>query len=317
MVNHIHMHRIIIVLFLLSGSFLLNSCSKDDETAPTSTGTGGGTTTDPARQAALNDYNANYLGSYVSSPSWSGNVSTCNAGRCSNAASEAVIKRINYFRRMVGLNDNCELDTSLIQQQQDAALMLSANGALSHNPPTTWSCYTTSGSQGCQTSNIALGYHSSAAITAFIFDDGSGNEPVGHRRWILHTNKKYFTYGSTSNAMALYVLRSTTNSNPPAYIPYPPKGWIPKQLVPARWSFSIRSANFSSATVSMTGPGGANVPVTVISRTANGYGDNTIVWTPTGIDTTSPTDVSYTVTISGIVNAPQSSYTYTTTLFRP
>lgn len=294
---------------------VFHSCKKDEETTPSTTGITV-TTTDPARTAAVSDYNTNYLGSVVTSTEWTGNTGSCSAGRCSQATANAVINRINYFRRMVGLNDDCQMDTSFYQQEQEAALMLSANNQLSHSPASTWSCYTTGGYNGCASSNLALGYHSVNAINAFIFDDGSGNEAVGHRRWILHTNKKYFSYGSTSNAMALYVFRNTTNTAPPSFIAYPPKGYVPYSLVPARWSFSIPGAGFSSATVTMTGPGGTSIPVTIISR-AVGYGDNSIVWTASGINTSSTSDVAYTVTVSGITGATQSSYTYTTTIFHP
>jgi hypothetical protein len=54
----------------------------------------------------------------------------------------------------------------------------------------------------------------------------------------------------------------------------------------------------------------------VISRTA-GFADPTIVWEPTGIDKTNSQDVPYMVTVSGITGAPQSTYTYTATIFDP
>jgi hypothetical protein len=65
----------------------------------------------------------------------------------------------------------------------------------------------------------------------------------------------------------------------------------------------------------MTGPSG-NVPLTIVS-TAGSYGDKTIVWEPQGVLTNATDDVSYTVTVSGITGAPQSSYTYSTILFKP
>lgn len=290
---------------------LFNSCSKDDSADTTPSGS----TSNPARDSALNDYTTNYLGSAISNPGWTGTTSTCDAGTVSQASHDAVIKRINYFRRMVDLNDNCTLNTSLFAQEQETALMMTANNQLSHTPPTTWSCYTASGATGAGSSNIALGYNSSTAIWAFINDNGTGNEAVGHRRWILHSTKQVFSYGSTSNAMALHVFAAGSNTTIPAYIAYPPNGYIPQSLMSARWSFGIPGANFSAATVSMTGPSGA-VPVTVISSTAT-YGDKTIVWEPTGIDVSNTNDVSYTVTVSGITGAVQTSYTYTCKIFKP
>jgi hypothetical protein len=217
---------------------------------------------------------------------------------------------------MVGLNDDCTLDTTYHYQEQQAALMMSANNALSHTPPTSWSCYTSAGASGAASSNIALGYNSSESISAFIRDDGGGNTAVGHRRWILHSTKQKFSYGATSNSMALFIFFNGTNTKIPAFIAFPPKKYIPQQLVPARWSFSIPGADFSSATVSMNGPSG-NVPLTIVSSTANGYGDNTIVWEPVGIDVSNTADVVYTVTVSNVGNDAVGSYTYSTTVIRP
>lgn len=298
---------------LLSGTILMFSgCSKDDDTVQPS---GGGPVANPERDAALQDYNTYYIGSNLSSSGWTGNSASCNAGSVPANTHQMVIQRINYFRRMVGLNDNCKLDTTLYAQQQATALLMTANNQLSHTPPNTWNCWTTSGNSGAASSNIALGVHSTGAVTAFIFDNGSGNEQVGHRRWILHSRKQTFSHGSTNNAMALHVFRNDTNSVVPSFIAYPRKGYMPQPLVPSRWSFSIPNANFSSATVSMNGPSGP-VSLSVIS-TASGYGDNSIVWVPTGIDLSTTSDISYTVTVSGVGNAPQSTYTYTTVIFKP
>ena len=66
----------------------------------------------------------------------------------------------------------------------------------------------------------------------------------------------------------------------------------------------------------MTGPSG-NVPLNVVSNNVTGVGDPTIVWEPTGIITNSTADVTYTVTVSGIANAPQTSYTYNVVIIKP
>src|SRR2546422_1013014 len=124
---------------------------------------------------------------------------------------------------MVGLNDNCTLDASKFQQEQETALMMKANFSLSHNPPASWTCYTSEGATGASGSNLALGAHSSSAVTAFMQDDGSGNEPVGHRRWILRSSSTSFSYGTTDISMALYVFGAVGNTKIPAFIAYPPK----------------------------------------------------------------------------------------------
>lgn len=269
-----------------------------------------------SRETALEDYNTNYLGSEVSDPGWTGSTETCNAGTLPQATHDKVIKRINYFRRMVGLNDNTTLDPSKYGMYQDAALMMKANSDLNHTPPDTWICYTQNGYSGASTSNLALGAHASNAVTLFINDPGASNTSVGHRRWILHSAKTQFSYGSTNSSMSLGVIGvAGGNTKIPAFIAYPPNGYIPQTLTFPRWSFGIAGADFSAATVTMTGDSG-NIPVTIISAGGN-YGDKTIVWEPQGIVTNSNADVSYTVTVSGIAGAAQTSYTYTSIIFKP
>ena len=269
-----------------------------------------------SRETALEDYNTNYLGSEVSDPGWTGSTETCNAGTLPQATHDKVIKRINYFRRMVGLNDNTTLDPSKYGMYQDAALMMKANSALNHTPPDTWICYTQNGYSGASTSNLALGAHASNAVTLFINDPGASNTSVGHRRWILHSAKTQFSYGSTNSSMSLGVIGvAGGNTKIPAFIAYPPNGYIPQTLTFPRWSFGIAGADFSAATVTMTGDSG-NIPVTIISA-GGSYGDETIVWEPQGIVANSNADVSYTVTVSGIAGAAQTSYTYTSIIFKP
>jgi hypothetical protein len=294
-----------IILLALSALAILG-CKKKVNPTPEAT----------AREIALEDYNTNYLGSAVSDPGWTGSTVTCNAGTLPQATHDKVIKRINYFRRMVGLNDNTTLDPSKYGMYQDAALMMKANNALNHTPPDTWTCYTQNGYTGASTSNLALGAHASNAVTLFINDPGASNTSVGHRRWILHSAKTQFSYGSTNSSMSLGVIGvAGGNTKIPAFIAYPPNGYIPQTLTFPRWSFGIAGANFSAATVTMTGDSG-NIPVTIISA-GGSYGDKTIVWEPQGIVTNSNADVSYTVTVSGITGAAQTSYTYTSIIFKP
>ncbi len=271
-----------------------------------------------ARDSAILDYNTTYLPNEVSSPGWTGDVSSCNAGSAPQSTHDKVILRINYFRRLVGLNDNTTLDASLFQKYQEAALMMKANNALSHSPPNTWTCWTQLGADGAATSNLYLGIHSTAAVTGFIMDPGASNIRVGHRRWVLHSPKTKFSYGTTDNSMSLGVIGlAGGNTKIPEFIAYPPKGYIPQPLMnTTRWSFGIPDADFSNATVTMTGVSGA-INLTVVSNDAVGYGDNTIVWEPQGLTLSSESDISYTVTVSGVANAPKTTYTYTTILVKP
>ncbi len=270
------------------------------------------------RDKAVEDYNLNYLGSNVDDPGWTGNTATCDAGTVPQSTHDKVLQRINYFRRLVGLNDNTTWDVAKFPEFQQAALIMKANNSISHDPPSTWTCWSSSGASGAGSSNLAIGTHSSAAITLFIEDPGTGNEVVGHRRWILHSAKTQFSYGTTNTTMSLGVIGvAGGNQQIPPFIAYPSPGYFPQQLVFPRWSFSIPGAIFTSANVTMTGPNGDNVPLNIIARSHNLFGDNTLVWEPSSIITNSSNDINYTVNITGVSSAEKSDYNYTVTIIRP
>ncbi len=269
------------------------------------------------RDSVIEDYNINYIGSGVSVSGWTGNAASCDAGTIPASVRDKILQRINYFRRMVGLNDNIKWDSTKFPMYQQTALMMRANNALDHNPPASWLCYTADGASGAGTSNLALGTSTSSSITRFIQDAGSSNTQAGHRRWILYSKATVFSVGSTDYSMSLGVIGFPKgNTKIPEYIAYPPAGYVPQTLVYERWSFGISGADFSSATVTMKDSNGGNIPVNVLP-VLNNYGDNTLVWDPQGIDISNKNDVSYKVTVSGIGSAPKASYTYTVTLVKP
>ena len=298
-------------IILVSASILFSSCNKDKS----------------ERKIALEDYQQNYLGSIVDDPGWTGNISTCDAGSISQNALDKTLIRINYFRRLVGLNDNITFNSDYFDMHQQAALMMDANNQLSHHPPSNWLCWTADGDYAAGTSSISLGsvnFHSSRCITLFIEDPGSSNTAVGHRRWLLYSRASEFSFGCTNRASALTEFGDAAkfeNTNFPEYIAYPPNGYIPQELVFERWSFSIpaennQSADFSNAQISMSGPDG-DINLNVVSRTDNGYGDNTIVWEPQNVLTSSNEDIEYFVTITDIENNSIGNYSYSVKIFKP
>jgi uncharacterized protein YkwD len=268
------------------------------------------------RSQVISDYNNIYLTSSVTDTQlgWTGNLGSCNAGNISALAQTNTLNRINYFRKLVGLG-NVTFDAALQSRCQQAALMMAANNALNHTPPLSWLCYTSEGAAAAGNSNLALGAHSASAITLYINDYGLTS--VGHRRWILYSRASVFGHGSAMKSDALQVFNTTTGPVNTKNIAFPSAGFFPAPLVPSLWSFGKHNANFTGATVSMTGPSGASVPVTV-AAIQNGYGDNTIVWTPSGIVTNSSYDVDYTIQIGNvIVDGTPQTYTYTVTICQP
>jgi hypothetical protein len=237
------------------------------------------------RQTIINDYTTNYIGSSVTSTelAWTGSVGSCTPGVGSTLSVTRTLQRINYFRRLVGLQDNITFDqTSYEAGCQAASLIFDAQNNLSHTPPNTWTCWTQTGYDYAGLSNIALGIHSSDAITGYIQENGASNAPAGHRRWIFYSRASVFGTGSTYDAGGandLRVLSVPTNNSPilPSFTAYPCEGYFPRSLMFTRWSFGISGANFSAATVSMTNEAGSAIAITQ-NAYAPGYGDNSITW---------------------------------------
>ncbi len=310
------LYRLQLLLMMVLIAAIIHSCKKDDNNPPDD---------EPEvpvvteRERILNEYTTNYLGSAVTTLGWTGNNTGCVAGTVAADAHSKTLQRIKYFRRMAKLPDDITFDATKNAQCQEAALMMSANSALSHTPPTSWLCYTADGATAAGSSNLALGSHSSGAITLFMQDPGSSNTACGHRRWLLYSKSKVMGHGSTSNSSAVWVTGNSGNTPlfTPEYIAWPPSGYVPGPLVYARWSFSIPGAGFAGAAVSMKDPNNNPMSLTVVS-TASGYGDNTIVWEPVGVNTTSATDLTYHVTVSNVtVGGQPKTYNYDVTIIKP
>ncbi len=286
-----------------------------------------------SREEVRHFYTAVYQASEGIPIGWTGSQATCEAGTTLQEFKDAVERRTNFFRAMAGIPANVTLSLETSAKAQQAALMMSANNQLNHSPPTGWSCYTENGAEAAGNSNLSLGHNGPSAITGFIFDAGSNNSPVGHRRWILYPQTQIMgtgdiaSSGSYPASHALWVFDSNIWAPRPAtrseYVSWPPPGYVPYMLVSPRWSFSYPDADFSSTLVTMTS-GGNSVPVQ-LEQVHDGYGENTIVWAPNGLDPASPltfpnpgADKTYTVTLSNVkINGAATSFTYDVTLFDP
>lgn len=280
-----------------------------------------------SRDASLRFYHDVYLAAEGAAHTWSGNHAACDAGSTSQAFRDAILLRINYFRAMAGIPPLLGLNPEYNHKAQQAALMMSVNRALSHNPPSDWECYTAEGDQAAGSSNLFLGVYGVAAIDGYIYDPGAGNYPVGHRRWILYPYTRHMGTGDippgggNPPANALWVFDADRFPDRPAtrepYVAWPPPGYVPYQVVYPRWSFAYPGADFSAATVTMTRSG---VPLPLnVQPVVTGYGDNTLVWQPDASFNSAPTaDTPYTVHIQNVlVNGMPRSYSYTVTVFDP
>jgi uncharacterized protein YkwD len=245
--------------------------------------------------ASLSAVNSAYWSRYAVTQSrptgWvGGSLSGCLAGT-STSSSAATLSALNYVRSLAGLAP-VSLSSTLSAGAQRAALMMSANGALSHNPSTSWKCYSRAGAEAAGKSNLLLAYPSVKAgqiVDLYMDDPGASNKAVGHRRWLLNPFSTVVGTGSTDTANALTVIGPTSRSRPnPRYVGWPTAGYFPNAMEPdGRWSLSAgnKRTNFGKARVRVF-RGTTSVPVRKYT-VHNGYAQPTVVWQmPSGFSKT-------------------------------
>jgi len=286
-----------------------------------------------SREQVRNFYNAVYIASESVPMNSTADQANCFPGTNASAYYEATFTRINWFRAMAGVPPITQFDPTYCRKNQQAALVMSANGALSHYPPSDWSCWTQEAYEAAQNSNLALGSSGPDSITSYIWDFGTGNSAVGHRRWLLYPQTRIMGTGDVPKQGPYYAANATwvfdghyfdpRPSTRTPYIAWPPPGYVPYTVVFPRWSISYPGADFSYAIVSMKSNG--TVIAVSLEPVQPGYGENTLVWIPMDLDanshsTTFPfngTDTTYEVFITSIANAPFTSVNYTVTVFDP
>lgn len=278
-------------------------------------------------------YNAVFTASQDTPIEWTGDVDLNNPGTTAAAFKEAVALRVNYFRAMAGVPSVITFNDEYSRKDQMAALMMSANNALSHTPPDTWMDYTAEGAEAASHSNISLGHNGWDAVFGQMQDNGSNNSVAGHRRWILYPQTQTMGTGDVpeqndySAANALWVFDGRFGAARPStreeFVSWPPPGFVPYPLIFARWSFAYPDADFSSATVTMT-QNSTDIPIN-LEPVANGYGENTLVWVWNNLDSsTNPApsavtaDTPVQVKIDHVmVQGTQRSFNYEVTIFDP
>lgn len=250
---------------------------------------------------------------------WNGSAAECRPGSATDTYDAATVESINWFRRMSGLGVVAE-DPAASARAQQTALMMHAQGNLSHYPTPAWRCHSATGASIAAESNLTLGVVGPRGVLGQIEDPGAGNEALGHRRWLLFPQLKEVGVANTSRASVIRVLGEfgprVTRSN---WVAWPPSGFVPDETVFERWSLSFAgsaSVNFSQARVRVFENGQAkSVQMLPLS---NGFGDPTLGWEVDGIRPDAPGDVVYRVEVSNIdVGGKVINHNYSFTSFDP
>ena len=330
--------------------FFLSSCSKDEDETPSpdspspskSNKSKDADSGDPQpakpktedemkRAAAIKDYKDYMVSTQSTVTSWAGaNEADCIPGDISPAARNAVLKRINYFRKQVGYTTDLSLGSAASHAKaQASALIMRANNSLSHVPPRSWLCYTTGGAEasvGNLRRNSADGNRVAvSSIVSFMEDSGDHNTAVTHRAWFLYPGIDKIAVGATANTATIWWERRDAPVSAPEFVAWPPEGYVVDDLVFARWSIHINNPR-TTALNGRTDASGASVRMLELHtgrplspRIVHRYNDqgvipySTLVWEPEGIEKpdNASTDIVYRVTVSNlVVNGETKEYIY-------
>lgn len=247
---------------------------------------------------------------------WVGSVDLCLPGTITPVAQDAVLESINFVRAMAGLGQ-VGFGDGLSAKAQEAALLMDANNSLSHDPPSSWACWTKVADAAAGRSNLAITtgtMDAGESVELYMDDRGPSNVVAGHRRWLLRPEAKTFGNGMTNTASAIYVIGPTSPKKPnPRWVPWPSAGWFPAGLEPhGRWSIGSGSdrANFSRARVVVREKGGPRLDVRKY-KPVNGYAKPTLVFGVQGLDRTG----TYVATVRGVRGVRDSRHTWTVKLF--
>ena len=194
----------------------------------------------------------------VPASGWTGNIPGCVPGTLAADHRAAIMDRVNWYRGMAGVLDGVTEHGPFSVDAQAAALMSAANDQLSHDPPSTWNCFSASGHRGSSKSNLSLASQGQAGIDLFMNDPGANNAPVGHRWWTLHPTQVRMGVGSVpgavwhDQAMSLFVVDDENFFPPTPPAICEPGGFVPQSTVFPRWSLFKEGADFRAAVVQVS-----------------------------------------------------------------
>lgn len=242
----------------------------------------------------------------LSEGTWSGDIDACEASDVSAPGRENALKVLNLYRFLADMPE-VEMDPERNQKAQECALMQSANG-LSHEPPTSWKCYTEVGAIASGVSSISGG-RGVESIDLYMTDGEFNADTMGHRRWVFANSLGPVGFGSAKSS-CFHQADGTSNARKP-FVAWPPPGPVPLQAIlttkvdTAGWTIQSDGTNLEEATVSVD-EGGAPLAVTQTTL-PGGYGSRYALrivpsnWTLSAGHsyhvTVSGTDIGYTIDV--------------------
>ena len=210
---------------------------------------------------------------------WSAGAAQCDLGALPEATRQASLEWVNFYRSLVGLGPVTE-DRSDRVPAQSCAVLLERNGLLSHTPPATWACATLTGRDAAARSNLSgnPGFPMSPwyAVRGWVDEGRDLSNTLGHRRWLFSPELHTMSYGQTGSFACMTLGLGARDPRAPAWVAWPPGGWVPTALMSTIWSFSKSGVGAAGTQVQVYRDGVA-LAVTAATRQA-GLGDDTISW---------------------------------------
>ncbi len=258
---------------------------------------------------------------FVTTPSLTG---AFNPGTLSDTFIKANVDWINFWREMYGLSAIQADQAWTTEAQYGAATLAAGDQGLSHGlegltqpnnvSDTDWS----RGAHATNQSNLGEGTKTPYdSISDFIND--SGNEVPGHRLWLLGGLGKVgvgyavSASGDPYSDLMVFNTDDDAETTSPTEMDFPKQGLFPVAMAKGtRWSVSLSQEveTTDTPTVKITDmTTGTPVSVTNVELSNENYGDfgTTISYQPD--DDAIKVNHQYSMTISGIANVPDISYT--------
>ncbi|MET0340269.1 MAG: CAP domain-containing protein [Polyangiales bacterium] len=238
---------------------------------------------------------------------WSGGaVATCSAGDIPTASRDGALRLVNFYRDLAGLAP-LTMTAEGNRLAQACALLMRANGTITHTPPSSWRCHTAEAARTAGSSSLAS-QEAVGAVDGYMVDPGNPTT-IGHRRWILSNWLTTIGFGSADRFSCQYQPAGAIGGRGgKAWVAWPPPGELPLQAFSARyagtldqtgWTVQSDSIDLRAATVTVTQDGVAR-PVTVTQLGAN-YGSRyALRFTPRGWTTTA--GATYSVKVGGVAS---------------
>ena len=117
-------------------------------------------------------------------------LAQCTAGVLRSEVKANFLSAFNAVRALHGLAP-VRYNAAADRATGEAAMIMAANNALSHDPPPSWKCWSAAGAGAAGSSNLLggvsspyLAYEDDNAVLAEWLIEGEG-DAIGHRRWLL------------------------------------------------------------------------------------------------------------------------------------